>query len=219
MRMIAPIAMLLGASLIGSTVHADTGSFRVETFDAVTLATLQLAQGSNVDDYSQFSLDLFRVGSSWVFYDGSVWITAPGGGYTVTSWATDYIPFTSYDVQVYTSVTTKVKHYLYRPVLHIALSPTSATEGGTATGTITLKNSAGANTTIKNAVTINLTSGTPSRATVPATISIPANTASANFTITAVNNAIQDGNASVTISAAAGSWGSASAAFTVIDND
>ena len=218
MRAITPIALLLGASLIAPVAHADSGNFRVEVFDAVTLAKLQLAEGSNVDDYNQFTLDLFRISTSWVFYDGDVWIVQPGGGYTVTSWATDYIPFTSYDVQVYTSVTTKVKHYLYRPVLWMDLA-SSATEGGTATGTIILKNSSGVNTAIKNALTINLTSGTPSRATVPASISIPANTSSASFTITAVGNTVRDGNASVTISATAGTWGSTSKSFTVIDND
>jgi hypothetical protein len=214
--------LLIGAvSATGHILHASsTGSLRVELYDAVTLATMPASTGAFVTDYdNQPTLEIARVSTSWIWNDASCNITLPGSGYIVTSYATDYIPYTQSNIQVYNASTTVTKHYLYRPVLHLAISPSSVTEGGTATGTVTLKNSGGTNVTIMNAVTVNLSSNSVSRATVPSSVTIAANTASNTFTITAVDNAVVDGSASVTITATAGTWGNVGTAVTVLDND
>jgi len=212
-------ALLLLATSAANLVHANQGGMMVEVFAHGTLEKLQLAHGSYVEDYDQLDLRLRRMSTSWVWYDGLCFATNYMDGYVITSWATDYVPFTQVNCMVYNGTTTKLKHYLKRPVLNLVISPASLTEGGLATGTITLKNEAGANVTIMNAMTINLSSNNTARATVPASVVIPMQTASANFSLSAVNNAVQDGNAVVTVSATAGTWGSISTTVTVVDND
>lgn len=217
--LIAAVSVLVSlAAGVPSSTAAEVGSLRIEVLEAGTNARLALAQGSGVIDYdSTDSLNLQRVSSSWLFNDSGVNVRV--GGYTVGSYATDYIPYTQSGYMVYNMTTTYLKHYLHRPVLSLAISPTSATEGSSATGTITLKNSSGANVTIMNNLTINLASSDSTRVTVGSSVTIPANVSSASFTVTAVDNAIADGNAAVTISATAGTWGATSGVFTAINND
>lgn len=212
------LALLLAALL--SPLAAEVGSLRVDVWDGVTQTRLYASAGSEIDDgNNQWSLDLRRVSTTWVFVDDQVYITAPGGGYWFTAYATDFIPQTFTDVQIWNASTTKYVVYLQRPVLSLAFSPTSVSEGGTSTGTVTLRNGAGAAVTLRNAVTVNLASSATGRATVPATVTIPAGVSSATFTVTAVNNAIVDGNAAVTITATSGTWGNTNGVVTVIDND
>jgi len=212
-----PCFVLLAASAPSLTA-SEQGGLRLEIYEAGTNAKLQLAEGSWAIDYdSTDSMNLQRVSSSWIFNDSGVNVRV--GGYTVGSYATDYIPFAQSGYMVRNMTTTYVKHYLHRPVLSLAISPASATEGSSATGTITLKNASGTNVTIRNALTINLASSDTSRATVTSSVTIPANVSSATFSVSAVDNAIADGNAAVTISATAGTWGSTSASFTAVNND
>ena len=95
------------------------------------------------------------------------------------------------------------------------ISPSSFLEtAGTnaATGTLTLTQSQTTN------LVVNLVSSDTSEATVPASVTIPANQTNATFAVAAVDDLVSDGPASVTITATAGSL-SATAAITVTDNE
>ena len=211
------LALLLLAISGTSRLHAVASSMLVEVFAAGTLEKLQLAQGSYVEDYDQLNLRLNRVSTSWCWYDGDMSLTYDG--YVVTSSATDYVPFTQHPVWTYNGTMTRVRHYLNRPIINVVITPSSfMTEGGSGTGTITLKNAAGANVVIWNNLTINLTSNS-ARATVPASVMIPANTSTATFTVNAVNNTVVDGTALLSINASAGTWGNVNTNVTVYDND
>ncbi len=69
------------------------------------------------------------------------------------------------------------------------------------------------------ALTVTLTSGDTTEATVPATITIPAGQASATFTIAAIDDAVVDGTQNVTFTAAATSYTAGTATLGVTDND
>ena len=75
------------------------------------------------------------------------------------------------------------------------------------------------NTATTAALTVNLSSSNPAKATVPATVVIPAGQTSANFNVSAVDNAIVDGSKKVTISAKATGLETANLDVTVTDND
>ncbi len=81
--------------------------------------------------------------------------------------------------------------------LQVAIDQSAISEnGGTAIGTVTRPN-----TDISLPLTVNLLSDDTTEATVPATVTIPANQASATFIITAVDDALQDGTQTANISA------------------
>ena len=69
------------------------------------------------------------------------------------------------------------------------------------------------------ALTVNLSSNNTAKATVPATVVIPAGQTSANFAVSAVDNAIVDGSKTVTITATATGLAAANLDLTVTDND
>jgi subtilisin-like proprotein convertase family protein len=95
------------------------------------------------------------------------------------------------------------------------ISPSSFLEtAGTnaATGTLTLTQSQTTN------LVVNLVSSDISEATVPASVTIPANQTNVAFAVAAVDDLISDGSAGVTITASAGSL-SATAAISVTDNE
>ncbi|OYW76315.1 MAG: hypothetical protein B7Z37_09475 [Verrucomicrobia bacterium 12-59-8] len=91
--------------------------------------------------------------------------------------------------------------------------PGTVTEGTVATGTVSASGS------VANALTVNLSSNNTSRLTVPATVTIEAGSASATFPVTAVDNALTDGSATVTVAATAASYTGASSTTIVLDND
>ncbi len=68
-------------------------------------------------------------------------------------------------------------------------------------------------------MTVSLTSSDASEASVPATVTIPANETSVTFSIDAVDDIFVDGDVLVSISAAATGFNSGSASVTVLDND
>ncbi|MET0263824.1 MAG: hypothetical protein ABW223_13050, partial [Rariglobus sp.] len=68
-------------------------------------------------------------------------------------------------------------------------------------------------------LTVTLTSGTPSAATVPATVVIPAGVPSVTFPITPVNDTAIDGDQTTVITAAIPYWPPATRALTVTDNE
>ena len=92
--------------------------------------------------------------------------------------------------------------------------PTDATEGDpTVTGTVGIPLPLGA------PLTVNLVSSDPSRATVPATVTIGAGQTSAAVPITIVEDSVLDGPEAVTISAVAANYGSGSGVITVHGNE
>ncbi len=91
--------------------------------------------------------------------------------------------------------------------------PAISESGGSTTGTVTRTN-----TDIAAALTVQLQSLDESEATVPNTITIPAGQASATFTITAVDDQIQDGTQAVAIRASAAGYIDGTQAIDVIDS-
>jgi hypothetical protein len=91
--------------------------------------------------------------------------------------------------------------------------PATLSEGASATGTVTLSGS------LPTALVVALSSNTPSRLTVPASVTLAAGSTSATFTLSTVNNTLTDGSAAALISATAGGVTGASGTTTVLDND
>ncbi len=91
--------------------------------------------------------------------------------------------------------------------------PGSVTEGSTATATVSTSGSVASN------LTVSLVSNNTSRLTVPATVTIAAGTSSVTFNVTAVDNALTDGSATVNVAASAAGYAGANANTTVLDND
>lgn len=90
--------------------------------------------------------------------------------------------------------------------------PTSVTEGGSGTGSVTLTG------TLTSPVVVNLASNSP-KLTVPAAVTIPAGSVSVNFTATAPNDALTEANATATVTASTAGFTDGSATTSVIDND
>ncbi len=98
--------------------------------------------------------------------------------------------------------------------LSVALaSGTIAENGGTLTGTVSR------NLGTVGDVVVTLASSDTASATVPATVTILAGQSSANFTVTAVDDAVADGLKKLTISASAASFVSGTASLNVTDNE
>ncbi len=85
---------------------------------------------------------------------------------------------------------------------------------GTTTGTVSRNT-----TNISQPLVVNLSSSDTSEATVPATVTIPANQVSVTFTISAVNDVVVDGAQGVTITATANGLSSTTLTIQVTDND
>ena len=100
--------------------------------------------------------------------------------------------------------------------LTLSITPSTFSEGAgatAATGTVTR------NTPISGPLTVNLLSSNTAKVTVPATVVIPADAASATFALSAVDNTIVDGSKTVTITASSTGLTTATADVTVTDND
>jgi hypothetical protein len=91
--------------------------------------------------------------------------------------------------------------------------PSTVAEGATGTGTVTISG------TLTTALTVSLSSDNTSRLTVPASVQIPAGSTSAAFTLTAPDNALTDGDTSVTVAASATGFTGAGGTTSVLDND
>ncbi len=101
--------------------------------------------------------------------------------------------------------------------LSISANPSTIAENaGDNSVTFTVSRNASDTT---NALTVSLTSGTTSRFTVPATVTIPAGQTSVTVAGTPVNNTSDDGNATVQISASAVGLTATSTTVTVNDDD
>lgn len=93
-------------------------------------------------------------------------------------------------------------------------TPASVAEGSSSF-TATLNASA----TAPVAVTVSLSSNDTTELTVPATVTLPANASSVNFTVTVVNDTLVDGPQNAVITASASGWTSGTATVSVTDND
>ena len=91
--------------------------------------------------------------------------------------------------------------------------PASIAEGATGTGSVLISG------TLPAPLVVSLTSDTPSRLTVPATVTIATGSTSATFPLTTVNNTLTDGSAVVTVGATAAAFTATNATTTVRDND
>ncbi len=91
--------------------------------------------------------------------------------------------------------------------------PPRLTEGGTGTGTVAVSG------TLASALTVTLASANTARLTVPATVTIPAGSASATFTLTAPNNSLAEGTQPVALTASASGFIAAGGTTNVLDND
>lgn len=97
--------------------------------------------------------------------------------------------------------------------LSLSISPTTISEnGGTAIGTLT-RNSAN----ISAALVVSLDNSDTTEATVPASVTIPANESSATFAISAVDDKLLDGTQTATITASAAGFIGDSAPLSVTD--
>ena len=83
------------------------------------------------------------------------------------------------------------------PALSVSFAVPAVDKGSTATGTVTR------NTSDTDALVVNLASSDPTKATVPATVTIPAGQTSVSFIVTTINDHIPDGLQQVPISATA----------------
>jgi fibronectin type 3 domain-containing protein len=100
--------------------------------------------------------------------------------------------------------------------LSLSVSPNAFSEGagaGAATGTVTRTGDT------SQPVTVSLTSSDTTEATVPATVTIPAGSASATFAVAAVDDAVIDGTQTVTLAASAAGYNGGSAPASVTDDD
>ncbi|HYE04109.1 MAG TPA: hypothetical protein VEL07_01200 [Planctomycetota bacterium] len=176
---------------------------------------LPQSAGSNVDCYSQPTLTLTRVSTGYIFADSVVEETTLYGGYTITGYATDWVPKTQTNVVVNRGSTTVVTFLLARPVLDLTLSPTSVSQnGGTSTATLTLRDANGDPVSLRNALTITATSADTTKATVTQPATIAAGATSTTFTVTGVNHGASQASV-VTISVTAGTWGADDIGVTV----
>ncbi|MCB1100493.1 MAG: hypothetical protein KDN22_33325, partial [Verrucomicrobiae bacterium] len=99
-------------------------------------------------------------------------------------------------------------------LLTFTITPSTMSEnGGSATGRLER------NGDLTNSLSVNLSNSDLSEAAAPLTVTIPTSQSSADFTITAIDDAINDGNQIVTLTAAAGGFPSVSASITVTDDD
>jgi hypothetical protein len=96
--------------------------------------------------------------------------------------------------------------------LTVTFSPTSVFEANATTGTVT--RAGGSNAA---SLTVLLTSLDTTEATVPASVVIPAGQSSANFTVTTLNDSIQDNAQTAMIQAEASGYLTSVGSFTVLD--
>src|ERR1043166_8618096 len=99
------------------------------------------------------------------------------------------------------------------PALQLSVAKNVLPEGSNPATTATVSRNTGTNASLL----VNLASSDINEATVPVSITIPAGAVSATFNIASVDDGIPDGNKSVTVTATATNYASATVAFTVPD--
>ena len=100
------------------------------------------------------------------------------------------------------------------PALALSIAPGTITEGGAAaTGTVTR------NAATTSALTVQINNNNPLRVSTPSNVVIAAGSTTATFSIASIDNALADGNATVTITVAAAGFSDDSANVVVQDDD
>ncbi len=99
------------------------------------------------------------------------------------------------------------------PTLTLSVTPSTIREDG-GIGTATITRSSGNNS---QALVVNLASNDVSEASVPTTVTIPANSVSATFAVVGVNDLLLDGTQTAVISATADGYSSASVTVQITD--
>ncbi len=171
---------------------------------------------------SDLYVQLFGVDPSRVDLPNTVLI--PAGQSTVTfpigaidNNILDSIPTYIIIAQTQVSPLFQVEAYIHvndRETLAVTINDATIPEvGGTTTATVTRSNS-----NALSPLVVTLTSSDTSEATVPATVTIPADQQSVSFTITAVDDAIFDGTRPVVISSAAAGYASLNASVGVVSD-
>lgn len=206
----------LGGTLALSAMAASISEFGGSTVGTVTRTSANITQSLVVNlfssDTSEASLPLtvtipanqtsvtFTItGVDDAIVDGtqSVTITASAAGLTS---ATLPLQVTDND---------------FPPALALSAVASSISElNGTTVGTVTRTNA-----NISQPLVVTLTSNDTTEATVPATVTIPANQTFVNFTITAVDDLVVDGTQSVLFTATATGLATATLPLQVTDND
>ncbi|WP_158520982.1 choice-of-anchor Q domain-containing protein [Fuerstiella marisgermanici] len=101
------------------------------------------------------------------------------------------------------------------PALTLSVNPVSISEnGGTATGTVTRNDE-----DLSSELVVNLSSSDTTEATVPASVTIPVGQSAADFTISAVDDAVVDGTQVLSVSASATGYTGFSTGLNVTDDD
>src|SRR5690606_24438444 len=100
-----------------------------------------------------------------------------------------------------------------QPAISLVVIPAVFPENGSTTCELSLEEATTA------ALQVQLSSSDPTRATVPATVSVPAGGAGATFSVTGVPDGMPGGNSPVTITASAPGYDTGTAAVTVTNVD
>jgi RHS repeat-associated protein len=102
------------------------------------------------------------------------------------------------------------------PALSVSFAVPAVDKGSTATGTVT-RNTGTAGST--DSLVVDLSSSDPTKATVPASVTIPAGQTSVSFTVTTIDDHIPDGLQQVQISASATGFDTGLASLGITDVD
>ena len=210
----------------GTGLTTDLTDFTFEIPGTGTVLDITIDVTSD-DSFEPIVVDNVRVGASGIGAAGNVQSPTANNG-TVTlnpDGSFTYDPPTAFigdDTFTYDytasgdtdTATVTVTVESPSPTFTVTFDATSISEnGGTATGTVTRSDGVG------SALTVNLASDDTTEATVPASISIADGSDSATFTITAVDDALIDGDQIVTITASATGFDDGSGTIEVADDD
>jgi List-Bact-rpt repeat protein/HYDIN/CFA65/VesB family protein len=142
--------------------------------------------------------------------DGTAVTATPDDGYYFVDWSDSVTTATRTDTNVIADVTVTASFAESKLTLTID-SDSIAESGGTSAATVTR------NSGTTNDLIVNLSSNDTSEATVPASVTIPAGSSSAAFTVTAVKDDLVDGTQNVVISATAALHTGASDTISITD--
>lgn len=156
------------------------------------------------------ALDGNAVGNS-VAVSVSSSITVPNGSYVMLRWRD--IDHSGSDNGLAVDDVNIAWSAVAPPSLALSLAPSAITEGATSTATITRTGD------LTSSLVVDVGSSDTTAATTPATVTILANEASTTFTVTSVNDAIQDGSQPAIITASKVGYTSDVQTITVNDDN
>ncbi len=195
---LAALAMSLSGSSINENGGTTTGTVSRNNYDVSQSLTVNLTSSDTTEATVPATVTIPAGQASTTFPITAVDDTLLDGSQTVTI----SVASTGFAGDSKTLTVTDFE------TLSVSITPGSINEkDGVSTGTVTRNN-----TDLDAAVVITLVSNDVSEATVPASVTIPAGSASATFPITAVDDALLDGTQAVQITASAVGYVNGSAA-------